>query len=168
MTFPRSVGQIPIFYNEKSTGRPFDPNSKWTSKYIDEPNSPLFPFGFGLSYTTFSYSEPKADKAVFKKRENLQITVNVTNTGSRAGEEVVQLYVRDLVGSVTRPVKELKGFQKIMLKAGESRDVKFTLTERDLSFWRGDMTFGAEPGEFDIMVGGNSADLKKVRVKMTE
>ncbi len=168
MTFPRSVGQVPIFYNEKSTGRPFDPNSKWTSKYIDESNSPLFPFGFGLSYTTFSYGEPKSDKAVFKKGENLQITVNVTNTGSRAGEEVVQLYVRDLVGSVTRPVKELKGFQKIMLKAGETQEVKFTLTERDLSFWRGDMTFGAEQGEFDVMVGGNSADLKKVRVLMTE
>jgi len=168
MTFPRSVGQVPIFYNEKSTGRPFDPNSKWTSKYIDEANSPLFPFGFGLSYTTFSYSEPKSDKAVFKKGENLQITVNVTNTGSRAGEEVVQLYVRDLVGSVTRPVKELKGFQKIMLKAGESREVKFTLAEHDLSFYRRDMTFGVEPGEFEIMVGGNSAEVKKVRVRMTE
>ena len=168
MTFPRSVGQVPIFYNEKSTGRPFDPNSKWTSKYIDEANSPLYPFGFGLSYTTFSYSEPKSDKAVFKKRENLQITVNVTNTGGRAGEEVVQLYVRDLVGSVTRPVKELKGFQKIMLKAGESREVKFTLTEHDLSFYRRDMTFGVEPGEFEIMIGGNSAEVKKVRVRMTE
>ncbi|MCW5923620.1 MAG: glycoside hydrolase family 3 C-terminal domain-containing protein [Saprospiraceae bacterium] len=168
MTFPRSVGQVPIFYNEKSTGRPFDPNSKWTSKYIDEENAPLFPFGFGLSYTTFSYSEPKVDKAVFKKGENLQITVSVKNSGSRAGEEVVQLYVRDLVGSVTRPVKELKGFQKIMLKAGESREVKFTLTERDLSFWRGDMTFGTEAGEFDIMVGGDSADFKKARVRMTD
>lgn len=168
MTFPRSVGQVPIFYNEKSTGRPFDPNSKWTSKYIDEANAPLYPFGFGLSYTTFGYGEPKADKAVFKKGENIQVTVNVTNTGSRAGEEVVQLYVRDLVASTTRPVKELKGFRKIMLKAGESRQVTFTLTEQDFSFYRSDMTFGAEPGEFDIMVGGNSVDLKKVKVKMTE
>jgi beta-glucosidase len=168
MTFPRSVGQVPIFYNEKSTGRPFDPNSKWTSKYIDEANSPQWPFGFGLSYTTFSYGEPKPDKAVFKKGENLQITVNVTNTGSRAGEEVVQLYVRDLVASATRPVKELKGFQKIMLKAGASRTVTFTLTEQDLSFYRRDMTFGVEPGEFEIMVGGNSADVKKVRVRMTD
>ncbi len=168
MTFPRSVGQVSIFYNEKSTGRPFDPNSKWTSKYIDEANSPLYPFGFGLSYTTFNYGEPKPGKAVFKKGENLQITVNVTNTGSRAGEEVVQLYVHDLVGSVTRPVKELKGFQKIMLKPGESRAVTFTLTEQDFSFYRRDMTFGAEPGEFDIMVGGNSTDVKKVRVRMAE
>lgn len=168
MTFPRSVGQVPVFYNEKSTGRPFDPNSKWTSKYIDLPNSPQWPFGFGLSYTTFSYSDPKPDKDVFKKGESLQIAVNVMNTGSRAGEEVVQLYVRDLVASATRPVKELKGFQKIMLKAGESRAVTFTLTERDLSFYRQDMTFGTEPGEFDIMVGGNSTDLKKVRVQMTE
>ncbi|MBX2889399.1 MAG: glycoside hydrolase family 3 C-terminal domain-containing protein [Saprospiraceae bacterium] len=168
MTFPRSVGQVPIFYNEKSTGRPFDPNSKWTSKYIDEENSPLYPFGFGLSYTTFSYGEPKVDKAVFKKGENLQITVSLKNSGSRAGEEVVQLYVRDLVASATRPVKELKGFQKIMLKAGESREVKFTLTEQDFSFYRRDMTFGAEPGEFDIMVGGNSVDLKKVRVRMAD
>ncbi|HRI60662.1 MAG TPA: glycoside hydrolase family 3 N-terminal domain-containing protein, partial [Saprospiraceae bacterium] len=168
MTFPRSVGQVPVFYNEKSTGRPYDPNSKWTSKYIDMPNAPLYPFGFGLSYTTFSYSEPKAGKAVFKKGENLQIGVNVTNTGSRAGEEVVQLYVRDLVGSVTRPVKELKGFQKIMLNAGESRMLTFTLTEHDLSFYRRDMTFGVEPGEFEIMVGGNSTDVKKVKVQMTD
>lgn len=168
MTFPRSVGQVPIFYNEKSTGRPFDPNSKWTSKYIDSPNSPQWPFGFGLSYTTFSYGEPKAGKAVFKKGENLQVTVNVTNTGSLAGEEVVQLYVRDLVGSITRPVKELKGFQKIMLKAGESRTVTFTLTERDLSFYRRDMTFGAEAGEFEIMVGGNSEDVKRAKVRMTD
>lgn len=168
MTFPRSVGQVPVFYNEKSTGRPYDPNSKWTSKYIDSPNSPLWPFGFGLSYTTFSYDDPKSDKDVFKKGESLEITVNVTNTGNQAGEEVAQLYVRDLVASATRPVKELKGFQKIMLKAGESRAVTFTLTERDLSFYRQDMTFGTEPGEFDIMVGGNSTDLKKVRVRMTE
>lgn len=168
MTFPRSVGQVPVFYNERSTGRPYDPNSKWTSKYIDMPNAPLYPFGFGLSYTTFSYGEPKADKTVFKIGQNLQISVNVTNTGSRAGEEVVQLYVRDLVGSVTRPVKELKGFQKIMLKAGESRMLTFTLTEHDLSFYRRDMTFGAEPGEFEIMVGGNSMDVKKVKVQMTD
>ncbi len=168
MTFPRSVGQVPVFYNERSTGRPYDPNSKWTSKYIDMPNAPLYPFGFGLSYTTFSYGEPKADKTVFKMGQNLQISVNVTNTGSRAGEEVVQLYVRDLVGSVTRPVKELKGFQKIMLKAGESRVLTFTLTEHDLSFYRRDMTFGVEPGEFEIMVGGNSVDVKKVKVQMTD
>ena len=166
MTFPRSVGQVPIYYNDKSTGRPFDPNSKWTSKYLDMPNSPQYAFGFGLSYTTFGYSDPQVSKAVFKKGENLQVTVNVSNTGSREGEEVVQLYVRDLVGSVTRPVKELKGFQKIMLAAGASKTVTFTLTDRDLSFYRQDMSFGSEPGEFEIMVGGSSDNVKKVKVRM--
>ncbi|MCC6462220.1 MAG: glycoside hydrolase family 3 C-terminal domain-containing protein [Saprospiraceae bacterium] len=166
MTFPRSVGQVPVFYNERNTGRPYDPNSKWTSKYIDMPNSPLFPFGYGLSYTTFDYSTPVADRSVFKKGETIQVSVTVKNTGKRAGEEVVQLYIRDLVGSVTRPVKELKGFQKIMLAPGEARSVQFRITEKDLSFYRKDMSFGAEPGEFDIMVGGNSADLKKVKVRM--
>lgn len=166
MTFPRSVGQVPIYYNEKSTGRPFDPNSKWTSKYIDSPNTPLYPFGYGLSYTTFEYADPKPNKTTFKKGEPLKISVTVRNTGKRAGEEVVQLYLRDLVGSVTRPVRELKGFRKIMLQPGEAKTVEFTLTDTDLSFYRKDMTFGSEPGEFDIMVGGNSMDTKNVRVTM--
>jgi len=166
MTFPRSVGQVPIFYNEKNTGRPYDPNSKWTSKYLDLPNSPQYPFGFGLSYTTFGYSEPQVNKTTFKKGEDLQVTVNVTNTGKRAGEEVVQLYVRDLVGSVTRPLKELKGFQKIMLQAGAFQVVTFQLTDKDLSFYRRDMTFGSELGEFEIMVGGSSDNVKKVKVTM--
>jgi beta-glucosidase len=174
MTFPRSVGQVPIFYNEKSTGRPFDPNSKWTSKYIDEANSPQWPFGFGLSYTTFEYGEPKVEKsgeANFKSppdagRALLTVTITVKNTGKLPGEEVAQLYVRDLVGSVTRPVKELKGFQKIMLQPGESKQLTFTLTEKDLSFYRRDMTFGTEPGEFEIMVGGNSVEVRKVKVKL--
>ncbi|MCC7504661.1 MAG: glycoside hydrolase family 3 C-terminal domain-containing protein, partial [Saprospiraceae bacterium] len=120
MSFPRSVGQVPVFYNEKSTGRPYDPNSKLTTQYIDSPNSPQYPFGFGLSYTTFEYDEPKVNRTTFKKGQTLQVLVNVKNTGSRDGEEVVQLYVRDLVGSVTRPVKELKGFQKVMIPAGQS------------------------------------------------
>lgn len=176
MTFPRTVGQVPIFYNEKSTGRPYDPNSKWTSKYIDQPNSPQWAFGFGLSYTTFAYSEPKAEvvaktsprdlKMTSKDRALLQVTVSVTNTGKTAGEEVVQLYIRDLVASVTRPVKELKGFQKIMLQPGESREVKFVLREGDLSFYRKDMTFGVEPGEYEVMVGGSSDVVKRVRVKL--
>lgn len=166
MTFPRSVGQVPVFYNEKSTGRPYDPNSKWTSKYIDMPNSPQYAFGFGLSYTTFAYDEPIVNKTTFKKGENLQVTVKVSNTGKRDGEEVVQLYVRDLVGSVTRPVRELKAFQKIMMKAGAFQVVTFTLTDKDLSFYRRDMTFGSEPGEFEIMVGGSSDNVKKVKVTM--
>lgn len=166
MTFPRSVGQVPIYYNEKSTGRPFDPNSKWTSKYIDMPNTPLYPFGYGLSYTTFEYSEPKPNKTTFKKGEPLRISVTVRNTGKRAGEEVAQLYVRDLVASVTRPVRELKGFQKIMLAPGETKTIEFTLNDTDFSFYRKDMSFGSEPGDFDIMAGGNSMDTKKARVTM--
>lgn len=168
MTFPRSVGQVPLFYNEKNTGRPFDPNSKWTSKYIDMPNTPLFPFGFGLSYTTFEYSDPKPTKTIFKKGEPIQVSVTVRNSGTRAGEEVVQLYVRDLVGSVTRPVKELKGFQKIMLAPGEAKTLQFALTDQDISFFRKDMSFGSEPGEFEIMIGGNSVDLKKIKVTMLQ
>jgi beta-glucosidase len=164
MTFPRSVGQVPVFYNYKNTGRPYDPNSKWTSKYIDMPNAPQWPFGFGLSYTTFSYQEPKV--AVESGGNLLTVTVSVTNTGKLAGEEVAQLYIRDLVGSVTRPVKELKGFQKIMLQPGETRELKFILTEKDLSFYRRDMTFGTEPGEYEIMVGGNSEEVKKVKVRL--
>ena len=173
MTFPRSVGQVPIFYNEKSTGRPFDPNSKWSSKYIDEANSPQWPFGFGLSYTTFEYKGLSAtpETVVMRDAPNTQqakirVSVQVKNTGSLAGEEVVQLYVRDLVGSVTRPVKELKGFQKIMLQPGETRELKFTLSEKELGFYRRDMTFGTEPGEYEIMVGGNSEALEKVKVKL--
>jgi len=173
MTFPRTVGQVPIFYNERNTGRPYDPNSKWTSKYIDSPNSPQWPFGFGLSYTSFSYKELKASPELTvlrgtptPERARIRVSVQVTNTGKVAGEEVVQLYIRDLVGSVTRPVKELKGFQKVMLQPGETRELKFTLTEKDLSFYRRDMTFGTEAGEYEIMVGGDSEALTKVKVKL--
>jgi beta-glucosidase len=162
MTFPRSVGQVPIYYNYKSTGRPYDPNSKWTSRYIDLPNSPQWPFGFGLSYTTFQYSEPEIMNAK-SGQIYLQIKVNVTNTGKVAGEEVAQLYVRDLVGSVTRPVKELKGFQKIMLQPGETKTLTFTLGKKDLGFYRKNMTFGTERGDYEIMVGGDSENLKKVK-----
>jgi len=163
MTFPRSVGQVPIFYNYKNTGRPYDPNSKWNSRYIDEPNTPQWPFGYGLSYTTFGYESPTATKSASNTGNLVDIAVKVTNTGKVAGEEVVQLYVRDLVGSVTRPIKELKGFQKILLQPGETRTVTFTLKAHDLSFYRKDMTFGMEPGEFEIMTGGDSENLKKVR-----
>lgn len=161
VTFPRSVGQIPIFYSMKNTGRPRDPNNKYTSKYLDESNEPLYPFGFGLSYTTFSYGDVTLDKNTITPEDELTVTCKVTNTGSVDGEEVVQLYLRDLVGSVTRPVKELKGFQKFMLKAGESKDVTFKLTNKDLSFYRKDMTFGSEPGKFEIFIGGNSRDVKR-------
>ncbi len=168
VTFPRNEGQIPIHYNMKNTGRPMEPNNKYTSKYLDVPNTPLYPFGYGLSYTTFGYSDIRVSKTVFTPREALNINVTVTNSGPRDGEEVVQLYVRDLVGSVTRPVLELKGFQKIMLKAGESREVTFTLTANDLRFYDRQMNFTYEPGDFDIFVGTNSADTKSVRVKLVE
>ncbi len=168
VTFPRNEGQIPIHYNMKNTGRPMEPNNKYTSKYLDVPNTPLYPFGYGLSYTTFGYSDIRVSKTVFTPREALNIRVTVTNSGPRDGEEVVQLYVRDLVGSVTRPVLELKGFQKIMLKAGESREVTFTLTANDLRFYDRQMNFTYEPGDFDIFVGTHSADTKSVRVKLVE
>jgi len=162
MTFPRAEGQIPVFYNEKSTGRPFDPESKWTSKYIDEPNSPQWPFGFGLSYTTFQYSEPKV---LASGKDGFSVHFTLSNTGKMAGEEVAQLYIRDLVGSVTRPVKSLKGFQKVMLQPGETKELHFDVREQDLSFYRFDGTFGTEPGAYDLMIGGNSQDLKTVQIR---
>jgi beta-glucosidase len=161
VTFPRSVGQIPIFYSMKNTGRPMDANNKYTSKYLDESNEPLYPFGYGLSYTTFSYGDIALSKTEITQKDEISVTCTLTNTGKRAGEEVVQLYVRDLVGSVTRPVKELKGFQKIMLQPGESKKVTFTLTQNDLSFYRHDMSWGTEPGKFEVFVGGNSRDVKQ-------
>ncbi|MBL0744275.1 beta-glucosidase BglX [Chryseolinea lacunae] len=156
VTFPRSVGQIPIFYSMKNTGRPMDPDNKYTSKYLDEKNTPLFPFGFGLSYTTFDYGNVALSKHDITMQDNITVTCKVKNTGKREGEEIVQLYVRDLVGSVTRPVKELKGFRKVMLQPGETKDVAFTLSQQDLSFYRRDMSFGTEPGKYIVFVGPNA------------
>ena len=162
MTFPRSLGQVPIYYYTKNTGRPITlPNPKYKSRYIDCPNDPLFPFGFGLSYTTFAYSEIKLSTNTLSDKGELKASVNVTNTGNRDGEEVVQCYVRDLVGSVTRPVKELKGFEKIHLKAGESKVVTFTITPEMLAFHRLDMSFGTEPGDYKLFIGGNSRDVRE-------
>lgn len=158
MTFPQSVGQIPIFYNMKNTGRPMNPEEKYTSKYLDVSNDPLYPFGYGLSYTTFEYTDMTLDKAEISMNGTLQVTVNINNKGEVEGEEIVQLYVRDLVGSVTRPVKELKGFQKISLNAGESKQVTFDLTAKDLAFYTKDMSFKAEAGEFTVFVGTSSAE----------
>jgi len=161
VTFPRSIGQIPLFYNAKNTGRPMEPDNKYTSKYLDLPNTPQWPFGFGLSYTTFSYSDIKLDKQKIKMNEPFHISVTVTNTGKYKGEEVVQLYVRDMVGSVTRPLKELKGFQKISLKPGEAKEVVFTLTSDDLKFYDIAMKYTCEPGDFKVFVGTNSSDVKE-------
>ena len=166
MTFPRHVGQIPIYYNAKNTGRPFGADNKYSSKYMDAPNTPQYPFGFGLSYTTFEYSNLTVDKPQFGFKDKLNVSITVKNMGNFDGEEVVQLYVRDLVGSITRPVKELKGFEKTMLKKGESKVITFTLTVDDLAFYHPNLEKSAEAGEFDVMIGGNSVDVKTVRVTL--
>lgn len=165
-TFPQNVGQIPLFYNHKNTGRPLQEGrwfEKFCSNYLDVSNEPLYPFGYGLSYTTFAYSDIHLSSTEMSADGELTATVTVTNTGSRDGAEVVQLYIRDLVGSVTRPVKELKGFEKIFLKAGESRKVSFSITPELLKFYNYDLQFVCEPGDFDVMIGGNSRDVKKAR-----
>jgi beta-glucosidase len=161
MSFPRSVGQLPMSYARKSTGRPAQTPLVFWSHYTDSPNEPLFPFGFGLSYTTFSYSEPRLSAPELAQDGELKVAVTLTNTGSRAGSEVVQLYVRDLVGSVTRPLKELKGFQKVALGPGESREVVFALKPSDLAFYTAAGRFEAEPGAFRVFVGGSSRDVKE-------
>ncbi|EXY68180.1 glycosyl hydrolase family 3 C-terminal domain protein [Bacteroides fragilis str. 3986 T(B)9] len=165
-TFPQNVGQIPLFYNHKNTGRPLQEGrwfEKFRSNYLDVSNEPLYPFGYGLSYTTFAYSDIHLSSTEMSADGELTATVTVTNTGSRDGAEVVQLYIRDLVGSITRPVKELKGFEKIFLKAGESRKVSFSITPELLKFYNYDLQFVCEPGDFDVMIGGNSRDVKKAR-----
>jgi beta-glucosidase len=158
-SWPRNVGQIPLFYAAKNTGRPapLDSGDRYFSRYIDAPNSPHFPFGFGLGSTTFAYDELVLDAPVLRAGgPPLIVRVRVQNTGRRTGEEVVQLYVRDRVGSVTRPLRELKGFTKIALAPGEARTVEFQLTPEDLAFWRADRTWGPEPGEFGVFVGADA------------
>jgi beta-glucosidase len=171
VTFPRNVGQVPIHYDMKNTGRPIElgaPGAKYVSRYLNTPNTPLYPFGYGLSYTSFTYSPVTLDKAKIRPGEPLTASVTITNSGARDGEEVVQLYVRDLVGSVTRPVKELKGFQKISLKKGEKRTVRFTLTDADLAFTRQDMSWGSEPGAFKLWIGPSSAEGSEASFELTE
>ena len=168
-TFPRTLGQVPIFYATKNTGRPLNPanpKEEYKSSYIDCPNDPLYPFGFGLSYTTFEYSDVRLDRATLNPGGKLTATVTVTNTGKFYGAEVVQLYIRDLVGSVTRPVRELKGFQKIGLKAGESCKIAFTIGEDELKFLRADMTVATEPGEFQVFIGPNSRDTHTAKFEL--
>ncbi|HMR91793.1 MAG TPA: beta-glucosidase BglX [Chitinophagaceae bacterium] len=170
-TFPQNIGQVPLFYNHKNTGRPLAEGKwfqKFRSNYLDVSNDPLYPFGYGLSYTTFSYSDVSLSSSALKDNQTLKASVTVTNTGSYDGKEVVQLYIRDVVGSVTRPVKELKGFQKIELKAGESKTVTFTVTPEDLKFYNYDLKHVWEPGEFVIMIGGNSRDVKSAKVNWTK
>lgn len=170
-TFPQNIGQVPIYYSHKNTGRPL-PDGQWFSKfrsnYLDVSNDPLYPFGFGLSYTSFSYSDVTVSSASPKGNQKLTASVTVTNTGKTTGKEVVQLYIRDVVGSITRPVKELKGFQKIELKAGESKTISFTITPEDLKFYNYDLKYDWEPGEFQVMIGGNSRDVKMVKVNWSK
>ena len=163
-TFPQNVGQIPLYYNHKNTGRPLNPGDghKFKSDYLDVSNDPLYPFGYGLSYTSFSYSDPVLSKTNISGTEGLTVTVNVSNTGNYDGEEVVQLYLHDKVASITPAVKELKGFQKIFLKKGESKQVVFNINHSDLMFYDSDLKLIAEPGEFEVMTGPNSSDVKKV------
>lgn len=168
VTFPRNVGQIPLHYDMKSTGRPFDADNKYTSKYLDAPNDPLYVFGHGLSYTTFDYGPVSLSSRTMHPSDSLQVRVTVDNTGDYAGEEVVQLYLQDKVASVSRPVRELKGFQKIHLEPGASEEVVFTLTNGDLSFYRKDMKYDSEPGEFMVFVGGNSRDTQSAEFVLKE
>jgi len=157
MTFPRNVGQIPIYYNDYATGRftNKDNNVFW-SHYSDVEKTPLYPFGFGLSYTSFEYSNLKINKKSFAKGESAQVSVTLKNTGKYEGKEVVQLYIRDEFASVVRPVKELKGFQLVNLKPGETKTLSFTLTDRELGFYNNNGDFVVEPGSFKIMLGGSS------------
>jgi beta-glucosidase len=171
MSFPYSVGQIPVYYNCFNTGRPKDApdaQERYVSQYLDIPNEPLFPFGFGLSYTTFSYSEAALSSDYMTPEQPIYISVNVTNTGKVAGEEVVQLYVRDVTGDVVRPVKELKGFQKILLQPGETKKVTFTLTEEQLRYYHSDLLFTSDAGTFVAYVGPNSRDVTALMFKLVK
>lgn len=161
MSFPYAAGQIPVYYNHFNTGRPKgapDAQVRYVSQYLDMPNEPLYPFGFGLSYTTFVYGEPQLSSGVMTPDRPLTLKVNVTNAGDAAAEETVQLYVRDMAGDVVRPVKELKDFRKILLQPGETREVAFELTEQQLCYYHGDLSYTSDPGEFIAYVGSNSRD----------
>ncbi len=168
-TWPQNVGQIPLYYNHKNTGRPLEEGKwfeKFRSNYLDVSNDPVYPFGYGLSYTTFNYSDVTLSRTTIKANQKLTASVTVTNTGKVDGKEVVQLYIRDLVGSVTRPVKELKGFQKIELKAGESKIVSFNISQADLKFYNYDLKYVSEPGKFQVFIGGNSRDVHSAEFEL--
>ena len=165
-TFPQNVGQIPLFYNHKNTGRPLKKGNwfeKFRSNYIDVSNEPLYPFGYGLSYTTFDYSDVKLDKNLLTEKGEITLSVKVSNTGKHDGAEIVQLYVRDIEGSITRPVKELKGFKKVFIKAGTSEVVDFKIDAETIKFYNYDLEYVAEPGDFEAMVGTSSDNVSTVQ-----
>ncbi|MEO6289275.1 MAG: beta-glucosidase BglX [Ginsengibacter sp.] len=168
-TFPQNVGQVPLYYNHKNTGRPLPEGGwfqKFRSNYLDVSNDPVYPFGYGLSYTTFNYSDIKLSTNSITGNKSITASVTITNMGNMGGNEVVQMYIQDVVGSTTRPVKELKGFQKIQLKAGESQNVTFTISPNDLKFYNYDLKFVSEPGDFRVLIGGNSRDVKVADFKL--
>jgi beta-glucosidase len=170
MTFPRSIGQVPLYYSHKNTGRPLMNQEgkfeKFRSNYLDERNEPLFPFGYGLSYTLFEYSNWTISSDTMNFNEKIKVSVDVTNTGKYDGKEVVQLYIRDVVGSVTRPLKELKGFQKVEIKKGEKKTIRFEISVEDLKFYNSNLEFIAEPGDFQVFLGADSSTNKFMSFKL--
>ncbi len=166
MSFPVNAGQIPVYYNHFNTGRPFDPNQKYTTKYMDAPNDPLYPFGYGLSYTSFFYGDVVLNKPILKPGESLVASVTVTNNGKVTGKETVQLYYRQMVGSVVRPVRQLIGFRQITLKPGETQKVSFNISVDDLKFYNSQLVHGYEPGDFKVFIGTNSRDVKEANFKV--
>lgn len=168
-TFPRNAGQLPLYYSHKSTGRPYDgtSNSKFVSRYIDSSNDPLYPFGYGLSYTKFEYSPVKLSSSSLRNGGKIEASVELKNTGKFDGQEVVQLYIQDIYGSVTRPVKELKGFQKVFLKKGESKKITFTIDVEMLKFFNADLKFAAESGDFNVFIGTNSSDVREAKFNLS-
>ena len=170
MTYPKTVGQIPIYYNHLNTGRPKEPHvfNEYVSYYLDEDNEPLFPFGYGLSYATFDYENLETDKTIFKIDESVHVFIDVTNVSDYDGYETVQLYIRDLVGLYARPVKELKAFKKVWINAHQKKTISFELTHKDLSYYDIKGNHLLEPGDFEIMVGPNARDTKKVLITLVE
>jgi beta-glucosidase len=168
LTWPRTVGQVPLYYNYLPSGRPSEPGHRFTRNYLDVSLEPLFPFGWGLSYTTFAFSDPVVAAAKLKGSDTLEVQVEVRNTGTRAGKEVAQLYIRDPVASRSRPVRELKAFEKIALAPGEARTLVLRVPVRELGFHLEDGTYVVEPGRFDVGVGGNSRAELTASFEVTE
>ena len=170
MSFPFSVGQVPVYYNHFNTGRPknSETDERYVSHYLDIPNEPLLPFGFGLSYTTFSYSNARLSSEIMNSEQAITLSVSITNTGDVAGEEVVQLYIRDIVGKIVRPVKELKAFKKIMLMPNETKEVTFIIKEEQLRYFHEDLQFKSDPGSFIAYVGPNSKEVTGLTFKLVK